>query len=139
MSYATLLGLLACTGLRISEALQLPQADVDLTQGRIVIRRSKFKQDRLVPLHPSAVKALTRYANARNQRVAAQYFFVPELGQQLPISTVEDTFRKLVRKSLPILAPAKGLPRLHDLRYTVDTHRLVCWTGQYCTRDSAIL
>lgn len=57
LTYATLIGLLACTGLRISEALLLRQVDADLTQGSILIRRSKFKKDRLVPLHSSAVGA----------------------------------------------------------------------------------
>lgn len=54
----TLFGLIACTGLRISEALALTDADVDLKAGVLTIRRSKFGKSRLVPLHPSTVAAL---------------------------------------------------------------------------------
>ena len=138
-TYATLLGLLACTGLRISEALQLHQADVDLAQGVLVIRHGKFKRDRLVPLHPSAVKALKAYQQARDQRIAAEYFFVSEHGQPLPISTVEGTFRKLVQKALPNAASGKGRPRLHDLRHTAATRRLLAWSRQGRSPDTTLL
>jgi len=54
----TLFGLLACTGMRISEALALTDADVDLNAGLLTIRQSKFGKSQLVPLHPSATAAL---------------------------------------------------------------------------------
>ena len=57
--YATLLGLLACTGIRISEVLGLTLADVDLDKGMIVVRHTKFGKTRLVPLHPTAVHRAT--------------------------------------------------------------------------------
>ena len=61
----TLFGRIACTGLRISEALGLLDADVDLQAGVLTIRRSKFGKSRLVPLHPSAVEALAHYRTLR--------------------------------------------------------------------------
>jgi integrase len=51
-SYYCLLGLLAVSGLRISEALALQEQDVDLQSGILTIRQSKFRKSRLVPLHP---------------------------------------------------------------------------------------
>jgi integrase len=78
-----LFGLVACTGLRISEALGLLDADVDLSVGVLTIRQSKFGKTRLVPLHPSAVQALERY---RLQRAPCAHppelpFFVASRGQ----------------------------------------------------------
>lgn len=57
-SYVTLLGLLACTGLRIAEALALTCADVDLAGGMLTVRAGKRGLTRLVPLHPTAAAAL---------------------------------------------------------------------------------
>jgi len=57
-TYVTLFGLLACTGLRISEALALTKDAVDLNNGILEIRASKFKQSRWVPIHTSATNAL---------------------------------------------------------------------------------
>ena len=139
LTYATLLGLLACTGLRISEALRLRRADVNLDQGVITIHRSKLKQSRLVPLHPSAVRPLQRYCRARNRRVAADYFFVSEHGLPLAYSTVAGVFRRLVRNSLGKFDSGKRLPRLHDFRHAFATWRLVYWSGQHKLPDQSIL
>jgi site-specific recombinase XerD len=62
LTYRTLLGLLACTGLRISEALALTVQDVNLVEGVLTVGCSKFGHSRLVPLHPSARSPLRRYA-----------------------------------------------------------------------------
>lgn len=70
-TYRTLIGLLAATGLRISEALHLGRPDVDLTHGRLTVRETKFRKSRLVPLHATAIPALRAYAGRRNRIVAA--------------------------------------------------------------------
>ncbi len=62
-TYSTLLGLLACTGIRISEAISLDREDFDSGIGVLTIRRTKFAKSRLVPLHPSTQRALARYLN----------------------------------------------------------------------------
>jgi integrase len=66
-TYATLFGLLACTGLRLQEALRLTQSDVDWKRGLLTIRQTKFRKSRLVPLHPTATKALRNYARLRDR------------------------------------------------------------------------
>jgi integrase len=139
LTYETLIGLLACTGLRISEALRLRQADVDLDQGVITVHRSKLKQSRLVPLHRSAVQALDHYSRARNQRVKADHFFVTERGQLLPHSTVGGVFRGLVRSSLKKADFGQRRPRLHDLRHAFATWRLVSWSDPRKHPDRLIL
>ena len=65
-TYVSLIGLLVCTGLRISEALRLGRVDVDLDAGVLSIRQTKFCKSRLVPLHPSARAELQRYAVRRD-------------------------------------------------------------------------
>jgi integrase/recombinase XerC len=92
----TLFGLVACTGLRISEALGLLDADVDLSVGVLTIRQSKFGKTRLVPLHPSAVQALERYRDqrARHVRTTPELpFFVASRGQLLghPVGIARST------------------------------------------------
>jgi integrase len=66
--YATLFGLLACTGMRICEALALACGDVDLAGGMLTVRAGKRGRTRLVPLHPSALAPLRDYAAEREQR-----------------------------------------------------------------------
>jgi integrase/recombinase XerD len=61
-TYETLIGLLAASGLRIGEAIKLDRGDVDWAQGVLLIRESKFGKSRLVPLHPSSMQALERFA-----------------------------------------------------------------------------
>jgi len=66
-TFQTLLGLLCCTGLRISEALSLQLGDWEPTQAVLTIRQAKFGQSRCVPLQPSASAALQSYLGARQR------------------------------------------------------------------------
>ena len=68
LTYQTLFGLLASTGLRISEALKLAREQVDWERGLLRIELTKFKKSRLVPLHPTVTRALSRYAAVRDRR-----------------------------------------------------------------------
>lgn len=124
---STLLGLLACTGLRISEALGLEIGDVNLQQGTLIIRESKRRKWRLVPLHSSALAPLRKYANRRMQRFpGASHFFVNHSGHRLPYSTIRTVFRGLTRQ-LGMLKEGKR-PRLHDLRHTFACRVLLNWS-----------
>lgn len=121
--YATLLGLIAATGLRISEALDLRLHDV-LPQGALHIRRAKFGKSRLIPLHPTVVKALDRYLEVR-RRLAERddHVFLSAGGQRIASSMVEYTFDRIRR--LAGIAPARTRPpRIHDLRHTFATRAL---------------
>jgi integrase len=140
-TYATLIGLLICTGLRISEALKLNQGDVDWGQGTLIICESKFHKSRLVPLHPSVVTVLREYARFRDRRhplPPTETFFVSDRGTALPYSTVRQTFRKLC-KHLPLTTRSGGrVPRIHDIRHTFACRRLLRWYADGVDLDHAV-
>ena len=127
-TYATLFGLLAASGLRVSEALGLSRADVDLEIGVLTIHGTKLRKSRLVPLHPTAAHALRVYAHQRDRavpRAIAQNFFTSAQGAALPYRTVRTTFHRL-RTQLQWDA-LKPRPRIHDLRHTFACRRLEQW------------
>ncbi len=129
-TYSTLLGLLSATGLRISEALSLDRDAVDLAQGVLTIRGTKFGKSRLVPLHPSTRQALRRYAHRRDRVFAALQtpaFFVSDSGSRLTKWGVRWTFIKLSRQvGLRKPSDRRG-PRLHDFRHGFAVSTLLRW------------
>lgn len=126
LTYRTLLGLLACTGLRISEALALAPQDVDLVQGVLKVRFSKFEHSRQVPLHPSALAPLSRYVRRRADLFPqAQAFFTSDQGQRLQYGTVNRVFVGLSRDMVP--TNGRRHVRLHDLRHTFACRVLLRW------------
>lgn len=121
--YTTLLGLIAATGLRVSEALDLRFDDV-LPEGILHIRRTKFGKSRLVPLHPTTKKAIDRYLVIR-QDVAApdDHLFLSAANRRISPRTVHCTFRRILK--LAQIAPNRiRTPRIHDLRHTFATRAL---------------
>ena len=121
--YATLIGLLAATGLRVSEALDLRFDDL-LPNAVLHIRQTKFAKSRLVPLHATSVDALTAYLQER-QRVASadDHLFVSANHRRIPTPMASTTFQKVIR--LAGIAPGRRRrPRLADLRHTFATRSL---------------
>jgi integrase len=127
-TYVTLFGLLASTGLRISEALALTPTDVDLQRAALTVRETKFRKSRLVPVHPTTVAALMQYAEARRQRVSDQRietFLISDRGTPLDDRTVHYTFAKLRARLGWIGRGGYAWPRIHDLRHSWICHALV--------------
>ena len=127
-TYATLFGLLASTGLRISEALALTPVDVDLSGAALTVRQTKFRKSRLVPLHPTTVAALQEYAGARRRCVSdrhIQTFFVSDQGTPLGDRMVHHTFASLRARLGWIGRGDYALPRVHDLRHSFLCRALV--------------
>jgi integrase/recombinase XerD len=121
--YATLLGLIAATGLRVSEALDLRLSDV-LPDAVLHIRQAKFGKDRYVPLHPTVVDALGRYLAARRRlAVTDDHVFVSASNRRIASSTVNYTFRRVLQLA-GIPSPRTRPPRIHDLRHTFATRAL---------------
>ncbi len=130
-TYATLIGLLASTGLRMGEALTLHAADVDCSAGLLTVRQTKFHKSRHVPVHPSALAPLRSYLIARARRhpvMANSTFFISDAGQPLRRGTVRKTFHVLLQQAMPGVRPANRVrPRLYDLRHTFACRRLLAW------------
>jgi integrase len=120
LTYASLIALLSATGLRISEALKLTVADV--TRDGLLIRETKFRKTRLVPLHDTAAAGLRRYLARRRPRSNDDPVFIGKHGGALRYIAVKETFDRLVRKAG--IAPTRRRPRLHDLRHTFAVRAL---------------
>lgn len=121
--YITMFGLIAATGLRVSEAIALRINDV-WPDGELHIRETKFCKSRLVPLHPTVVEALGRYLERRRRFAADSDHLFPSVQHRaLCPSTVNYTFRCLLRQA-NIASGRQHQPRIHDLRHTFATRAL---------------
>ena len=145
-TYYCLFGLLTVTGLRLGEALSLQPQDVDLAQGLLTIRRTKFDKNRLVPLHPSTCAVLREYARLRDEtytrrRRPVVFFFASTHGTRLNNSGVNTVFRELSRQ-IGLRKPGGGPgPRLHDFRHRFAVETLLRWYrgGEEVTRRMPVL
>jgi integrase len=130
-TYATLLGLLTATGIRIAEALAL-QIDDAMPDG-LVIRETKFQKSRLLPLHPTVRQAIDRYLLARRSVITAdRALFLSASGGPLPYNTVRGTFLQLLARTDLKGANSGRDPRIHDLRHTFAVRSL-----EQCSHDRA--
>jgi len=135
-------GLLAASGLRISEALGLTRADVDLVSGVLCIREAKFHRQRLVPLHPSVTESLEAYARRRDRlvpRPACDQFFLRDNGH--------GANQPVILYALQTLCQQLGWQprgdyrqhRLHDLRHTFIVRSTLRFYEQGIDIDRAVL
>jgi integrase/recombinase XerD len=127
--------LLYGAGLRVSEALTLSVADVDLPKALITVRDTKFFKSRLVPIGQQLAGVLTEYAHRR----AASHpgndtespFFLGRRGNAILLQTMDKTFRRLRdRTGIRRSDGARYQPRLHDIRHSFAVHRLIQWYQQ---------
>lgn len=125
-----LIGLLCVTGMRLSEALNLEVADVDLDQAVLTIRGAKLDQWRLVPIHPSTCTVLVDYLERRERffrHPVSAHVFVTRCGNRLDSGHVHRTFYALSRSTgLRAVGASKG-PRLHDFRHRMAVLTLTRW------------
>ena len=125
----TLLDLIAVTGMRVGEAIRLDCRDIDSDRGLLVVRQTKFGKSREIPLHPSTVEALGRYARSRDRLLPIQYsscLFLSQKGTPLIYANVHLRFRRLIdRAGLANRSPRR--PRIHDLRHTFAVRTLINW------------
>jgi integrase len=140
-SYEALFGLLAVSGMRVGEALALEAGDVDLQNGVITIRRetAKLERARLVPLHPSTVQALERYARTRARLCPAprsDTFFLSSVGTRLDRSAVAKTLRTLT--STLGLRTDTVHPTAHQLRHSFAVSTLIDWQRRGVEIDERI-
>jgi len=139
LTFTTLLGLLVSTGLRPGEALALDRVDVDLDNGILAVRDTKFTKSRFVPVEISTRVALADYAKRRDELCPCRRtraFLVAERGSRLGPHAARRTFAKLSR-AIGLRPPKKETPkkevrigrepRLQDMRHTFATRTLIEW------------
>ena len=129
-SLPALFRLLYSTGVRVSEALSIKNEDVKLSEHCILVKKTKNKVERLVPVCDSLVAVLQQYESYRNRmpisNVSAPsglYFIKPDgtgLGEQNVLSWFKRTYQKC---GIPYMGNHHG-PRVHDVRHTHSCHAL---------------
>ena len=120
-TYATLIGLLAVTGMRIGEAIAIDRTEVDLEAGYLTVRNAKFGKSRELVLHPSTIDALRQYLQERDHlapAAATAALFISTAGTRLIYRGVSMTFHQLVRVAGLRPGTALSRPRIHDLRHS---------------------
>lgn len=127
-TWQTLIGLLAVTGMRKSEACHLDRDQVDLRAGVLTIADSKFGKSRQVFLHPTTVAALRGYQRRRDRwcpAPAAPSFFVSTRGTRLDEHNLTPAFAALLDGAGIAAPPGRRRPRIHDLRHAFTVASLL--------------
>lgn len=140
-TYEALFGLIAATGLRISEALNLRYGDVDMVNQCLTIRMTKFKKSRYVPFHSTVTDALRRYLAIRDRyaaRDADTSFFLSASGKPPSDRQVHWVFQHLRQDIGLIPRGGHGAVRIHDLRHTFICRRVQRWQAEGADIDNAI-
>lgn len=118
-----LFGLIAVTGIRIGEALAIPAGGIDLDAGLLPVMPAKSRCQRILPLHPTTVAALTDYDAVRARAFpGAATFFVSEKGTPLSRQLALTSFRKACAA-----AGIPARPRIHDARHSFAVNTLLEW------------
>jgi integrase len=129
-TYGTLFGLLAVSGMRVGEALRLNVDDIDLDEGLLVVRKTKFNKSRALPLHPTTTAALRDYSKRRKrlcQRPTGPSFFVSRTGTRLLYVHVREQFIELADQVGMQPRPGERHARLHDVRHSFAVNTLLDW------------
>jgi integrase/recombinase XerD len=131
-TYQVLIGLLAVTGMRVREAINLDRDDFDAGHGVLIVRQAKFNKTRELPLHASTAAALRRYLARRDRKRLGgrtTALFISPAGTRLLYCNVHWTFQRLVRRAGLIPRTRSCRPRIHDIRHSfavrtlIDTYR----------------
>ncbi|MEO8966339.1 MAG: tyrosine-type recombinase/integrase [Solirubrobacteraceae bacterium] len=126
----TMIGLLACTGLRIGEALHLDREDIDHPNGLLTVRDAKFGKSREVLLHPGTIRALDNYAETRDRlcpHPETRSFFLTRRGTRPAHPTIHQPFRALLNQTGITTGASGRRVRAHDLRHSFAVNTLLGW------------
>lgn len=133
LTCSTFFGLIAVTGLRISEALALDTSDLDFTTGVLSVRHGKLGKERLLPLNPTVVNQLIAYTIERNRLLGRPSIplFVRCNGDRLSEWSARASFARVsrvigLREYSRFKRHGKG-PRIHDLRHTFAVRTMIDW------------
>jgi len=127
-TFKTLIGLLACTGLRIGEAIRLDRDDFDRSDQLLTVRDSKFGKSREVLLHHSTVRSLVDYGQTRDRlfpHPKERSFFITTRGTRLCHPTIYLPFRALLDQAGVRHPSPPRRVRVHDLRHSFAVKTLL--------------
>jgi integrase/recombinase XerD len=132
VTWRTLIGLLAATGMRPGEACHLVVSDIDLAHGVVRVLETKFGKSRLVFIHPTTATVLGRYLQVRQDWVgtaarACPAVFVNSRREAISPDSLGATFRQIVAAAGITTRPGHRPPRLHDLRHTFAVTTTLDW------------
>lgn len=143
ITYPAFFGLVAVTGLRISEAISLNNRDVDLQNGIITLYNGKNHKSRILPLKPCTTDYLLEYSRKRDRLLEhlSEPFFVSDSGKRLTDCAVRYNFAAIcqitgLRSKQHYHKHGVG-PRIHDLRHTFAVKVMLDWykTGKNIDRE----
>jgi integrase len=129
-TFQAIVGLLWATGMRVGEALRLDRGDVDLANGVLTVRDSKFGKTRELPLHSSTTAALAVYARRRARWFLAdttEAFFLSAAGTRVLYCNFHLGFKELVQRAGITARSRACRPRPHDLRHAYAVRTLIGW------------
>jgi integrase len=129
-TYRTLIGLLAVTGMRVGEAINLDRDDLDVGAGVLVVRNGKFGKSRELVLHGSTVAAMTQYSVLRDRihpSALSRAWFISKTGSRLNYNDVQHRFHRLTQTVGIAPRSATCRPRIHDLRHSFAANTLLGW------------
>lgn len=133
LTYATLFGLIAVTGLRVSEAISLGVDDIDTETGVLTVRHGKDGKERLLPLDGTTMAKLAEYAEERDRLLGRRLltFFVSDTGAPVGDCSARYNFAVVCRQiglraAEPYNRHGRG-PRIHDLRHSFAVRTMVRW------------
>lgn len=127
-TYQTLIGLLAVTGMRVGEAINLDRDDFNVRHGVLLIRQAKFNKTRELPLHATTVAALRRYLVLRDRhrlQTRSPALLISPAGARLLYCNVQWTFQRLVRQAGLVARTRSCRPRIHDVRHSFAVRTLI--------------
>lgn len=132
LTWRTLIGLLAATGMRPGEACHLTPSDIDLTNGVIEVLQTKFGKSRLVFIHPTTATMMGSYLQARQEWVGAAAracptVFVNTRRKPLNPDVLGVTFKKIIAAAGLRAESSRRPARLHDLRHTFAVTTMIGW------------
>ena len=130
VTHRALFGLLAVTGMRVGEAINVDRDDVNLVDGVVSIRATKFNKSRQIPLHPTTVTALEAFTHERDRlcrHPQGPNFFVSTLGTHLFDVGVHGVFRRLICDSGIVADHNSGTPQIHSLRHSFAVTTMRAW------------
>lgn len=132
-TYTTFFGLIAATGMRLSEAVGLDGGDVDLADGILNVGSGKFGKARLLPLDPGVTEHLRSYARERDRLLggAPSAFFAQCSGSRIGTDGAQYNFAQIgqrigLRQRQRAHRYGHG-PRIHDLRHTFAVRTMIGW------------